>query len=258
MTRPSTDSQSDARHAPRLEVAIVVPCKGRIEHLRESVPRLLRQRTQVEYLIVVVDYGDPDNCFEWVARQKHPRLAAIRVENDVEEFNLSRARNCGACAFTSRLIGFADADALFDPRWLESAIKPIQSGGATATIPDWPWPEPDVLPACGISVVTASVFHQVRGFDEAFRGWGHEDKDYIGRVRSVGGLGFFDAGLFELIPHDAALRVAHYGNKHRSRSNFGNKARAAGRRGSVNPDGYGAGKIESFYCGNGASAMAGD
>lgn len=234
--------------APPPGVTIVVPCKGRLAHLRESLPRLLAQETRRDTWILVVDYGDPDRCFDWVAAQRHPRLGALRVRDGVAEFNLSRARNCGACAAAHELIAFADADALFAAEWLEAAVAPLVAGAAVATIPSYPDPEPGVLPACGIAVVTRAVFHQVRGFDESFRGWGHEDKDFMDRVRGLGAIARFDARLVTLIPHEPALRVAHYADKQHRRSNEENKARAARRSGPVNPLGYGGGLTELFRC----------
>jgi hypothetical protein len=247
LPHPITELPTNARESPLPGVTIVVPCKGRLHHLRESIPCLLRQRTSCEFLIVVVDYGDPDRSYEWVADQRVPQLSAIRVRDGVDEFNLSRARNCGACIASHRLIAFIDADALCDARWLDNAIAPILSGGAVAVIPDWPWPEPGIPPGCGISVVKTSVFHQVRGFDESFRGWGHEDKDFIGRVGQIGRIASFDSNLVELIPHDLESRVTYYSNKQRDLSNFENKVRASQRRGPVNPKGYGSTDLDVFH-----------
>jgi len=223
-------------------VTAVVTCKGRLAHLRRSVPRLLRQRTSRELVVVVVDYGDPDRCFDWVARQRKARLRAIRVCDDVAEFNLARARNCGAGAAAHELIAFVDADALLAETWLERAIAPILSGEAVAAIPDWP------SPACGICVVRREDFHRVRGFDESLRGWGHEDIDFIRRMAGLGAVSRFDGGLVRMIRHSAALRVRFYSNKDWERSHADNDAQAASRRGPVNPLRYGEGEIEVLDC----------
>ena len=221
-------------------VTIVTTCKGRLSHLSDSVPRLLRQRTSRKFLIVVVDYGDPDGCFEWVVEKSHPQLGALRVTTNVDEFNLSRARNCGASMATHPLVSFVDADALFGETWLEKATAPILSGRAVATIPDWQ------SPACGICTVRRSIFHRVRGFDESFRGWGHEDIDFVDRVSQLGSVEGYDANLITMIPHNPDLRMRYYTEKDFEMSHLENDERATIRQGPVNPDGYGGGDFEFF------------
>jgi glycosyltransferase involved in cell wall biosynthesis len=221
-------------------VTVIVPCKGRLSHLRQSAPRILRQRTSRSFTLVVVDYGDPDCCFEWVAEQKRPKFSAIRVCDDVDIFNLSRARNCGACVAVHELLAFVDADALLAEEWLDKAVAPILSEKVAVTIPDWP------TPACGICVVRRSDFHRMRGFDESLRGWGHEDIDFIQRVSKLGAVARFDSGLVQMIQHSEELRVQFYANKDSRQSHIDNRAQASTRRGTVNPLRYGEGDFEIF------------
>ncbi len=227
-------------HAALPGVTFVIPCKGRLLHLHESAPRILRQRTSRAFNVVVVDYGDPDGCFEWVTCQKHPQLSVLRVRDDVGEFNLSRARNCGACVAAYDLIAFVDADALLSEEWLDQAVAPILSRRAVVTIPDWP------SPACGICVVKRSDFHQVRGFDESLQGWGHEDIDFIQRLRELGAVARFDSSLIQMIQHSEDLRVRFYANKKRTQSHADNAAQASNRTEPVNPLRYGVGEFDMF------------
>lgn len=238
---PMANPSQRGSHAALPGVTVVVTCKGRLSHLRQVVPRLLQQRTSHNFAVVVVDFGDPDRCFDWVARQKHPQLSAIRVRDHIGEFNLSRARNCGACIATHELISFVDADALLADGWLDQAVAPILSEQAVATIPNWR------SPACGICVVKTSVFHRVRGFDESLRGWGHEDIDFIQRVGELGAVARFDSDLVHMIQHSEALRVRFYANKNWRQSHVDNDAQAASRRGPVNPLRYGEGDFEIFH-----------
>ncbi len=231
----------DGSQAESPGVTVVVTCKGRLAHLRQSAPRILRQRTTRNFAVVVVDYGDPDRCFEWVAQQKHPQLSAVRVCDDVDEFNLSRARNCGARVAVHELISFVDADALLAEEWLDQAVAPVLSGQAVVTIPDWP------SPACGICVVRKSDFHSVRGFDESLRGWGHEDIDLIQRLGELGVVARFDSGLIQMIQHSEDLRVQFYANKNWRQSHADNHAHALNRPESVNPLGYGEGHLDIFH-----------
>jgi len=240
MTQPRRKFSANEDGATIPGVTIVITCKGRFAHLCESVPCLLRQQTSCEFQIVVVDYGDPERCFDWVVEQNHPQLGAIRVLDNVDEFNLSRARNCGASISVHRLLSFVDADALLAEPWLDVAVAPILSRRAAATIPNWR------SPACGICTVERSIFHEVRGFDESFKGWGHEDIDFVERVSQFGAIERYDSNLITLIRHSPDLRVQFYANKDFELTHLENDERAMNRRGLVNPDGYGFGKFLHF------------
>lgn len=89
-------------------ITFVVPCMGRLEHLRRTLPLLARQ-PQTE--VVVVDYSDPDQCGNWVENpaQSWPNVRVARYPGQ-QHFNLSRARNVGAKMCRTKYIGFIDAD----------------------------------------------------------------------------------------------------------------------------------------------------
>ncbi len=93
-------------------ITCVVTCKGRLQHLQKTLPLLLEQHYPASFEVVVVDYGDPDASFEWCVGLAHPRLIPLRILDNTELFNLSRARNCGANFRPADLFLFADADSL--------------------------------------------------------------------------------------------------------------------------------------------------
>ena len=76
---------------PRL--SIVTTCKGRLHHLRESLPTFL---AQPDCETIVVDFDCPDRTAEVVAREfPAARLVALK---DEPHFDIDRARNAGAKA----------------------------------------------------------------------------------------------------------------------------------------------------------------
>ncbi len=112
-------------------INVVVTCKGRLAHLAQTIPLLLAQKCSHTVRVIVVDYGDPDDCFSWCRSLNHPRLVAVRVLDSVEPFSLSRARNCGANVLPSDVLCFVDGDALVSRDFLEFVSYLVGSGRAT-------------------------------------------------------------------------------------------------------------------------------
>ena len=67
-----------------ITASIIVTCKGRLEHLKQTIPRMLAQRCEFPYEVLVVDYGDPARAFSWCQEQDQPLLGSVRVLEDVE------------------------------------------------------------------------------------------------------------------------------------------------------------------------------
>ena len=72
-------------------LSYITTCKGRLSHLQQTLPRIADQ-PHVE--CIVVDYGCPERCGDWVEAH-HPNVMVVRT-GPTEGFNASRARNAGA------------------------------------------------------------------------------------------------------------------------------------------------------------------
>jgi hypothetical protein len=59
------------------QIAFVVTCKGRLHHLRQSLPLLA---SQPDCECVVVDYDCPDQTHLWVA-EHFPAVRVVRVSD---------------------------------------------------------------------------------------------------------------------------------------------------------------------------------
>ena len=66
-------------------IAFVTTCKGRLHHVRETLP-LIAQQAPDE--IIVVDYGCPDRVGDWVTANV-PQARVVRVDDD-PGFSLAR------------------------------------------------------------------------------------------------------------------------------------------------------------------------
>ncbi len=205
---------------------------------------MLRQCCRFPFEVVVVDYGCPQHTFEWCQSLDLHRLLTLRVLDNVDEFNRSRARNCGASVATGRMLAFVDADMLMDETWLEKATELLRSGqaGSSVVAEDWRrgWDRG------GSWVVLADLFHAVHGYDEQIQGWGAEDSDVHERCRQAAPQAKFARSLLTPIKHGHDERVQFHRQKCIGSSNRENREYLAQRSGVVNPDGFGQGDFETF------------
>lgn len=178
------------------ELCFVTTCKGRLDHLKQSLPRLVAVPNT---RCIVVDYSCPQHSGRWV-QENFPQVHVEFVTDD-PEFCLSRARNFGANAVTSPWVCFVDADILIQPEftaWLEQPRNP--KGIYGAGISD--------ASSRGTMMCAADAFFAVGGYDEVIRGWGGEDDELYLRLREAGGLELaFPPNLLAAIEHDDALRT---------------------------------------------------
>ncbi len=86
-------------------ITFVVPCKGRLEQLKMSLPRLVAQQNSS---VTVVDSDCPDGTAAWVGAN-FPTVKIVRV-NDEGIFNLGRSRNKGFETAFTKWICFIDVD----------------------------------------------------------------------------------------------------------------------------------------------------
>src|SRR5438270_11931917 len=87
--------------------AIITTCKGRLEHLKLSLPAMVSQACNE---VIVVDYSCPQMTGEFVTAN-FPGVRVVSVEGE-ETFSNWKGRNAGAAAATSDGLVFIDADTI--------------------------------------------------------------------------------------------------------------------------------------------------
>jgi glycosyltransferase involved in cell wall biosynthesis len=180
--------------------SIITVSKGRLEHLRQSLPRAL---AQPDTEVIVVDYDCPDGTGAAVARDfPAARLVAV---TDAPLLNVARARNLGAAAAKGEWLIFLDADILIAPAFTVDLESFLQKGhvlrfGAS---------KGRVTGTNGSCVLHGEDYAASGGYDEAMECYGGEDDDLYFRLDLLGvktvrlDLALIDA----VVPHDDAARV---------------------------------------------------
>ncbi len=185
-------------------IAIVTTCKGRLHHLKETLPLMAGQGADE---LVVVDYACPDGTGDWV-EANYPQAKVVRVA-DGGDYSAPHARNLGVAGCRADWIAFVDADIKLAPRWIEVMRKNLRPGTVFRSREAISGKD---LEKFGTAVCSRADFDRVGGFDEALTGWGGENYDFFVRLAGAGvpAMGFPDEFL-EVIRHSDEERASFEG-----------------------------------------------
>ncbi|RTL56985.1 MAG: glycosyltransferase [Rhodocyclaceae bacterium] len=184
-------------------ISFITTCKGRLAHLKETLPLLAAQGGEHE--VIVVDYDCPQGAAAWVA-ENFPTVRVVR-ESNAPEFKAGRARNLGAAVARQPWLMFVDADVRLPPafgNYIQPALAPGRYLRAAPTQAD----------TYGTCLVAKQDFERQGGYDEVLRGWSSEDDDLYSRLERYGGctLATFPGALLTALVHDDALRMQFRGS----------------------------------------------
>jgi glycosyltransferase involved in cell wall biosynthesis len=221
------------------KASIIVTCKGRLHHLQQTIPYLISQICDFNYEIIVVDYGDPDGCFEWCKSKSFPKVKSIKVLDNVEIFNLARARNCGAKIATGEIFCFVDADIIIKEGWLADVVSKASDNKLVRRVGN--------RSIGGTCAVPARIYYLVRGYNEALcNGWGHEENDFYSRCKHFCHETKYNINNISYINHSEHESTKFCCAKKRGESSKLNKEAARKSYFLVNPDGYGVCRYELY------------
>ena len=175
-----------ARAKPKF--SIITTCKGRLEHLKQTLPSMLAQKHSE---VIVVDYSCPDKTADFV-REHFPDARVVHVENR-KGFSNWRGRNAGADEAKGEFLIFCDADTKLAPNATEEIAKVINDRQfgffkMEAT-------EKFVVPGArlslnqlkGFHVIPAKAFLEMERYDAAMTGYAAgADTDMEDRLRLGG------------------------------------------------------------------------
>jgi len=185
---------------PEPKLSIVVPSKARLEYLKRSLPTFLAQPGSE---VIVVDYDCPDGTQEWVAAN-FPQARVVAVTN-APYFNLSHARNLGARQASADWIVFCDADNLLAPSFARELFERVSPGAylRTLRVTRRGTRTHNVPLAC-----ETATFWSIGGYDDAFQGWGVEDREFVDRLDR--------SGIREVVGPPNLIETLRHGNAERS------------------------------------------
>lgn len=188
-------------------VSIIVICKDRLHHVKQSIKHVLSQTTEEGDIreVIYVDYDCPQKVGNYVESIDDPRLRVVYACPDSPYMNRGHARNVGSRHATGGILVFLDADCCPNRGLVNEFVRWIKDSRVSfvsCSIPKMP-------DGVGNCCTTRELFDRVGGFPEDVQGWGAEDSALQWSLESHGRHIRVPTELMTVIPHDDTERTKH-------------------------------------------------
>lgn len=148
-------------------VTFIVPCKGRLEHLRVSLPRLV---TQQYSSVIVVDLDCPDGTANWVSAN-FPTVKIVCL-NDDGIFSLAKSRNKGLEIALTKWVCFIDVDVVLKDGFV-TQVAPLLDEDTYYVFEH----NPEKAGMFGSCIVPRIPVKKIGSYDEVFEDYGGDARD---------------------------------------------------------------------------------
>lgn len=194
--------------------AIITSCKGRLDHLKETLPQMV---DQAAHEVIVVDFSCPQGTGDYVAAN-FPSVRVVSLPGE-EHFSNWRARNAAAAVAASEILVFVDADTKLASGaigWLSKHLPERVYGFFKRTTSEsfnQNGPKVAANQLRGFHVIPAAAFKRVGGYDEILEGYAAGGDTDLEERLSMDGLKrhALDPCIIDsVIEHDAASRTEHH------------------------------------------------
>jgi hypothetical protein len=155
-------------------------CMGRVDHIKktyiQNISTALKYSSNCEFILL--NWNSRDGLQEWVEENLRDYIKGGVVKylhtDTPTVFDISKTKNITLKNSTGEILCSLDADNFISPSFLASVEKVFASEGQ-------PIIQCKGGPMAGRIVLKREHFFNLRGYDEAMVGWGHEDLDLVER-----------------------------------------------------------------------------
>lgn len=206
------------------KISYCITCKGRLEHLKQTLPENLRNAASygnVEF--VVLNYDSPDELENWISKNFKKEIAEGKIRyaqiRNKPHFHMAHAKNLAHRLATGDILCNLDADNVVAPEYTSWLNDRFNENSNIIVRAFWDNVVKRFLTSGslfqsglgGRIAITRDHFMQLRGYDETIAGWGGEDENLQRRALEAG-LTLVSVpnrlrGTF--IDHDDASRTKH-------------------------------------------------
>lgn len=175
-----------------MKLSLITTCKGRLHHLKETLPanlKMAERHPNVEF--VLVDYNSQDGMLEWAKAELEPYIKSGRLvyvhEKSAPYHSMGRSKNIALIMATGDVAANVDADNFISDSFIGTVLDAFSVG--MRVILTGPQIQSSTGPRDGTYGRIAfpmEMFHRVRGYDEALEGWGYEEWDFLRRGIGAG------------------------------------------------------------------------
>lgn len=197
-----------------VNVSFCTTCKGRAQHIEETLPANLRDNPRAR--MVLVNYNSPDHLDAFIKKNhmsdvESGRLSVYRF-TEPGPFRMAHAKNLAhrlALMEGAEALVNMDADNFAGPDFDQYAAEQL-AGGETFL---WAHMKKGEMRR-GISgriAVTRHAFVAAGGYDEVFSTWSPDDKDFNVRLRRLGfQASEIDPRYLNAVNHNDRMRFKEY------------------------------------------------
>lgn len=220
-----------------MRLSYYTTCKNRLMHLRETLPRNLKDNPDCEF--VLIDYTSEDGLADWVrdtllGEIKSGHLNYYRIDG-MKFFNFSHAKNIGATLCGGDIVCSLDADNFAPAGFADHLLQLFNEPGVFSSPP-----RHKSYGLWGRLVCTKKDFLKVKGYNEALKGGGYEDEDFRSRLKATGLKSREWSPVYgELIVHAPEIRTETFEEKDIEKSHEENQRVAKATFSHVNANGWG-------------------
>lgn len=213
-----------------MKIACVTTCRGRLAHIKQTLPVNIRDCARDNVVFVLLDYNDQTGLKQYILNEHGDDLASGRLvyyhNRTAERFHMAHAKNqahrCAALEGADILVTL-DADNFTGAGFADYIRSQYRDPALSFLYPDF-----SVLPPkgqrfnphnptrlgrgfAGRLIIRTRDFFKAGGYNEVFDTWRGEDIDIIARLNR---LGFKKAAInsvfLNAIAHGSKIRFSEY------------------------------------------------
>jgi hypothetical protein len=203
-----------------MPIAFCTTCKGRVQHIEQTLPVNLKDNEQNFARFILLDYGSPDNLQTYLVTNHREEIEAGRLIvysfQEPGPFRMAHAKNMAhrlAMLEGADVLVNLDADNFTGPDFGSYIARHFDARDDIFMWAKMVKHGPDRL-ARGISgriAVTAHAFMKAGGYDEQYNTWSPDDKDFNARLRRLGYKGQeIDRRYLHAVLHTDKMRFKEY------------------------------------------------
>ncbi len=158
---------------------------NRLHHLKETLPMNLADTSAIENIeFVILDYNSTDGLEEWMQQNFDNFCGKVVYFRTTQPtfYNRSHSRNMAFRLATGDIICNLDADNYAGNGFAEYLMDAFQQQNSIFIAPE----NNTLSDTFGKISLTKIDFLQIRGYDEAIKGYGFEDNDLKNRLINLG------------------------------------------------------------------------
>jgi hypothetical protein len=195
-----------------VSISFCTTCKGRLEHLKETLPENLETASKYENMeFVLLDYNSQDGLEEWVRSEMMDYIKSGRLvyyKNSAPKyFDMSHAKNMVHRLGSNDILCNLDADNKLSDEFIKQLRFEFANHSGSVLKPN-----SNMKGNAGRISISRENFFRLRGYDETAYGWGNEDQDFFNKC-DIWGLKPIRVMDAYSIPHSDKERAQNYPTK---------------------------------------------